>query len=267
MKKKQLKRTAVALAVTAALGLGVTVPAVYAEPLADDVQYGGGYSAGNLNVQALRNYSADEPVALSEENLPATYDLRDVDGTKYSTSVKNQYRWGTCWTFATMASLESSMLKHGVTGLDGQSEPDLSELQLAWFASTPLSEETYEKSSLLTSPMDLRDQIGEGSSVKVNEGAQEPLVQQVMDRGANYPDAVAALSSWQGAVSEEDLPYSLVPYPGSSDYSDDEPGLSEEYRNSSSIHVQNIDQLPSPATFTDTISPSKTDYSLSLIHI
>ena len=261
-----MKRTAVALAVTAALGLGITVPSAYAEPLTDDVQYGGSYGAGNLNLQALRNYSADEPMALSEENLPETYDLRNVDGAKYSTSVKNQHRWGVCWTFATMASLESSMLKHGVTGLDDQSEPDLSELQLAWFASTPLNEDTYEKTTLLTSPMDLHDQVGEGSSVKVNEGMEEPLVQQVMDKGASYTDAIAALSSWQGVVSEEDLPYSLVPYPGSSDYSDDEPGLSEEYRNSSSIHVQNVDQLPSPATFSVPITSETTDYSEDYVH-
>ena len=266
MKKQQMKRAAVALAVTAALGLGVTVPSAYAEPLTDDVQYGGSYGAGNLNVQALRNYSADEPMALSEENLPETYDLRNVDGVKYSTSVKNQHRWGVCWTFATMASLESSMLKHGVTGLGDQSEPDLSELQLAWFASTPLSEETYEKTTLLTSPMDLHDQIGEGSSVKVNEGMEEPLVQQVMNKGAGYTDAIAALSSWQGVVSEEDLPYGMVPYPGSSDYSDDEPGLSEEYRNSSSIHVQNVDQLPSPATFSVPITSETTDYSDYYVH-
>ena len=266
MKKQQMKRTAVALAVTAALGLGITVPSAYAEPLTDDVQYGGSYGAGNLNLQALRNYSADEPMALSEENLPETYDLRNVNGTKYSTSVKNQHRWGVCWTFATMASLESSMLKHGVTGLGDQSEPDLSELQLAWFASMPLNEDTYEKTTLLTSPMDLHDQVGEGSSVKVNEGMEEPLVQQVMDKGASYTDAIAALSSWQGVVSEEDLPYSLVPYPGSSDYSDDEPGLSEEYRNSSSIHVQNVDQLPSPATFSVPITSETTDYSDYYVH-
>ena len=261
-----MKRTAVALAVTAALGLCVTVPSAYAEPLTDDVQYGGSYGVGNLNVQALRNYSADEPMAFSEENLPEAYDLRNVDGVKYTTSVKNQHTWGVCWTFATMASLESSMLKHGVTGLGDQSEPDLSELQLAWFASTPLSEETYEKTTLLTSPMDLHDQIGEGSSVKVNEGVEEPLVQQVMNKGASYTDAIAALSSWQGVVSEEDLPYSMVPYPGSSDYSDDEPGLSEEHRNSSSIHVQNVDQLPSPVTFSVPITSETTDYSDYYVH-
>ena len=87
-----------------------------------------------------------------------------------------------------------------------------------------------------------------------------------MNKGAGYTDAIAALSSWQGVVSEEDLPYSMVPYPGSSDYSDDEPGLSEEHRNSSSIHVQNVDQLPSPATFSVPITSETTDYSGYYVH-
>ena len=71
MKKQQMKKTAVAFAVTVALGVGVTVPASYAEPLTgvSDSQLAGSYSGGNLNVQALRNYSASDPVALAEENL------------------------------------------------------------------------------------------------------------------------------------------------------------------------------------------------------
>ncbi len=258
--KKQIKRSATALAVASALGLGFGIPAAYAEPLPNDTQYVGG-TGGNLNVQSLYNYSADEPMALSEENLPAKYDLRDVDGSNYVTSVKNQGHWGTCWTFATMASLESSMLKHGVTGLDDQSEPDLSELQLAWFASTPLSEETYEKSSLLTSPMDLHDQVGEGISVKTKGDTQIPLVKRVMNKGGLYTVSIAALSSWQGVVAEEDLPYSLVPDDRSEGYSDDEQGPGEEHRNVSTMHVQNVNQLPSPATFTVAIGGGKTDYS------
>ncbi|MCE5269138.1 MAG: lectin like domain-containing protein [Planctomycetaceae bacterium] len=46
-------------------------------------------------------------------NYPSSYDLRNVSGTNYVTSVKNQGSWNTCWTFATYASLESSILKAG----------------------------------------------------------------------------------------------------------------------------------------------------------
>jgi YVTN family beta-propeller protein len=44
---------------------------------------------------------------------PASYDLRNVGGTNYVTSVKNQNPYGTCWAFATYGSLESSILKAG----------------------------------------------------------------------------------------------------------------------------------------------------------
>lgn len=44
-------------------------------------------------------------------SLPVTFDLRNVNGTSYLTSVKNQGGYNTCWTFATCASLESYILR------------------------------------------------------------------------------------------------------------------------------------------------------------
>jgi len=42
------------------------------------------------------------------EILPASYDLRDVDGQSYVSDIRNQNPYGTCWTFATFASVESA---------------------------------------------------------------------------------------------------------------------------------------------------------------
>lgn len=61
--------------------------------------------------------------------LPKTYDLRNEDGASYVTSVKDQGIYGDCWTFGTMSSLESNLLKTGKAA-----NVDLSERHLAWFA-------------------------------------------------------------------------------------------------------------------------------------
>lgn len=51
----------------------------------------------------------------AEEPLPAVYDLRD---SERMTSVKNQGECGSCWTFATLASLESYLRGEGGTACD-----------------------------------------------------------------------------------------------------------------------------------------------------
>ncbi len=71
-------------------------------------------------VQASMPATSERPL----DGAPATYDLRNVGGTSYVTPVKNQGQCGSCWTFATMASLESSIL------MDGGASRDLSENNL-----------------------------------------------------------------------------------------------------------------------------------------
>ena len=122
--------------------------------------------------------------------LDVSYDIRNEG---YAPTVRNQGNAQTCWTFATMAAMESNYLKQ----TQSKYEPfdkflgddyDLSELHLAWFSfKNPDNRKNFAY-------------VRNGSVIQPSDG-------QILNHAGNPQMALAFLSRHDGPVRESDLPY------------------------------------------------------------
>lgn len=121
------------------------------------------------------------------DTLPSKYDLRNVNGKSYVTSIKDQEPYGTCWAHAALGAMESNML------MQGKGTYDLSEMHLAWF--------TFKGS--------------DKSKTFKNMGSSS--FTSVMDNGGNSFYPAAMFTRIDGPAYEKDVPYGEGKQPSGSD--------------------------------------------------
>ncbi len=173
-----------------------------AGPAAEVIIGAGGHFDIDYEVQPL------EPSASVQAELPGSYSLVSQG---LVTPVKNQNPYGTCWSFASLNSMETSLIKKG---LATPSSIDLSEHQLAYFYYHPVA-----------------DPLGGTTGDNVTTHTD------YLNIGGNHYYATQALATWVGPVAEADAPYSAVTANASA-----VPSSSLAY--SSVAHLQNCYWVP-----------------------
>ncbi|MCR5671844.1 MAG: Ig-like domain-containing protein, partial [Butyrivibrio sp.] len=127
------------------------------------------------NLFPIVHNESGEILVRGEDDLPSSYT------TPLLPPLRNQSPYGTCWAFATTALEEINVMKRGI-----MSEPDLSELHLAYF--------TYNS---VVDPLGLT----EGDYV-VTEDKEN-----LLDLGGNFSEALDTQVKWTGAAAEETARY------------------------------------------------------------
>lgn len=201
------------------------------------------YAFSGLADTSAYNYDPSMPVAYIEDILPKEFYMKDRGWT---TPVKNQAPWGTCWAFASIAAAEASITSGLMAAGKAPSEPvDLSELHTAWFSCMPVADKD-------------NPQYNEGIHIASNDESPTGISAAVLDRGGFMYTSASVFSNGVGPVYEKDVPYKnksgeTVKTTDGRDlyYERGDWFVDEEQHFGSAYELKESLVLPSPATFID----------------
>ena len=146
----------------------------------------------------------------SNPNIPDRYDSREhqnTHGVDIIPPPRDQNPFGTCWAFASIGMIETSIRsKNLVTSPDGEGS-DLSEAALALFAIEGL-EGVTDNSNYIDKPgVEGADFNCINYDYYMNVEHIPRASMSFADAGGSEPNALLMLSTYMGAVSENDFPY------------------------------------------------------------
>lgn len=99
---------------------------LFTVPAAADEEHGLGHYDIDVTIPSVQSTASSSAYTgtVYAANLPAAYDLRDRD---LVTPVKEQGKYGSCWSFSVINALESNAI---MQGFETAETADFSELQL-----------------------------------------------------------------------------------------------------------------------------------------
>ena len=185
----------------------------------------GEYHQVDFDLPLIGSQNVDSQAAIPSymsDYLPSEYDNRSI-----LPAVRNQNPYGTCWTFASMAAAEGSLIAQNKQVDENVADAtiDLSEYQLAYFHYNSVADP-------------LGNTIGDdtiGQDIWYGTGdldGTEDLKHSYLELGGNLMFATWTLANWQAGADESTAPYNSISTAGLDDsvaYQEDKVHLENAY--------------------------------------
>lgn len=159
-----------------------------------------------------RSYAKNEDTSLLGANpsLPETYDSRYIEnthGVDIIPPVRNQTEFGTCWAFATIGAIETSLRAKSIISSDTEEGADLSEAALALYTIEGLKYITNNNSYIDYPGVENADYSGLNYDYYTNVRHIPVASVSFAMCGENITSALLTSSTYMGIVSENDFPH------------------------------------------------------------